>query len=167
MVISTVADLVGGGGSCHDLGLLCSCPFYDLSALCSCLWGACVDVPLLLVGVRCWCQNKLVCDLNLWTSISLMVVFCGFHCTASSLRVLCLHGRTYFPVWLARTGNCLDLFLFLTCCVRPQIPLRQFLMRNGFAVLCDLVVFVWGSLLRWCFFPRDGAWLDFIFPRWI
>ncbi|KAI8530616.1 hypothetical protein RHMOL_Rhmol11G0073300 [Rhododendron molle] len=41
--------------------------------------------------------------------------------------------------------------------IPQRIPLPRFLVHNGFPVLCDLVVFVCGSLLRWCFFPHDGV----------
>ncbi|KAF7150117.1 hypothetical protein RHSIM_Rhsim02G0073300 [Rhododendron simsii] len=47
------------------------------------------------VGARAgWCG-----DLSLWTPTSFMAVFSGFHCTASSLQVLCLPGRSCCPAW--------------------------------------------------------------------
>ncbi|KAF7123071.1 hypothetical protein RHSIM_Rhsim12G0145900 [Rhododendron simsii] len=46
------------------------------------------------VGARAgWCG-----DLSLWTP-TFMAVFSGFHCTASSLQVLCLPGRSCCPAW--------------------------------------------------------------------
>ncbi|KAF7148006.1 hypothetical protein RHSIM_Rhsim03G0041200 [Rhododendron simsii] len=47
------------------------------------------------VGARAgWCG-----DLSLRTPTSFMAVFSGFHCTASSLQVLCLPGRSCCPAW--------------------------------------------------------------------
>ncbi|KAF7141265.1 hypothetical protein RHSIM_Rhsim06G0200000 [Rhododendron simsii] len=81
-----IEDLVG---SCRDLGSFCSCS-WGHAWMSFCRWWA------LGVGARAgWCG-----DLSLWTPTSFMAVFSGFHCTASSLQVLCLPGRSYCPAWV-------------------------------------------------------------------